>query len=59
MFVILYNTDLFASSLQVIRISVQTDKTALYLEACILPKLSRLQKREERSNITKHTGLLL
>ena len=35
MFVILYNTDLFASSLRVIRIF---DKTALHLEACILPK---------------------
>ena len=58
MFIILYNTDLFASSLQVIRISVQTNKTALHLEACILPEWNGLQK-EERSNITKHTGLLL
>ena len=44
MFIILYNTDLFASLLQVIRISVETVKTALYLEACILPKWNDLQK---------------
>ena len=44
MFIILYNIDLFASSLQVIRIFVETDKTALHLEACILPKWNGLQK---------------
>ena len=44
MFIILYNTDLFASSLQVIRISVQTNKTALPLEACIMPEWNGLQK---------------
>ena len=44
MFIILYNIDLFASSLQVIRISVETDKTALHLEAGISPKLNDLQK---------------
>ena len=41
---ITYNTDLFASSLQVIRISVETVKTALYLEASILSKWNDLQK---------------
>ena len=44
MFIILYNNDWFASSLQVIRMFVETDKTALYLEACILTKWNGLQK---------------
>ena len=55
---IVYNTHLFASSLQVIRISVETVKTVLHLEACIWPS-ETTYKREERSNITKQTGLLL
>ena len=44
MFIILYNIDLFASLLQVIRTSVETVKTAPHLEACILPKLNGSQK---------------
>ena len=44
MFIILYNIDLFAIPNNFKKMFVETVKTALHLEACILSKWNDLQK---------------